>query len=102
MSIQRDIKDATPTTQATGVVYEISCKDCPASYVGETGRALKVRLDEHHGHAKRGHPELSTVAEHAIDKKPYNRLDKLTDLRPGVEDNKPESKRRAVDKREET
>lgn len=67
-SIQRDIKDATPTTQATGVVYEISCKDCPASYVGETGRALKVRLDEHHGHAKRGHPELSTVAEHAIDK----------------------------------
>ena len=67
-STQRNIKDATPTTQATGVVYKITCKDCPASYVGETSRALGVRVNEHHGHAKRGHPELSAVAEHAIEK----------------------------------
>ena len=66
-SIQRDIKDATPPAQVTGVVYQILCKNCPASYIGETCRALGIRVKEHLGHAKRNHPELSPVAEHAIE-----------------------------------
>ena len=31
-----------------GVVYQLTCHDCEASYIGETERALKQRLKEHH------------------------------------------------------
>ncbi|KAL6253982.1 hypothetical protein P5V15_015836 [Pogonomyrmex californicus] len=29
------------------VVYEISCKDCDATYIGQTKRLLKTRINEH-------------------------------------------------------
>ena len=30
-----------------GVVYEVPCKSCNKKYIGEIGRKLKVRLNEH-------------------------------------------------------
>ena len=30
-----------------GIVYEIECLDCHATYIGETGRQLRVRVNEH-------------------------------------------------------
>ena len=31
----------------TGVVYQIKCLTCNAIYIGETGRPLRVRINEH-------------------------------------------------------
>ena len=47
----KDVIDIKPkNTSATSdmsVVYEIPCNGCEKSYVGETGRGVKVRLKEH-------------------------------------------------------
>ena len=31
----------------TGVVYKFTCKNCPATCIGETKRSLKTRINEH-------------------------------------------------------
>ncbi|UYV70098.1 hypothetical protein LAZ67_7001785 [Cordylochernes scorpioides] len=32
---------------STGAVYSVSCQQCPATYVGETGRTIAIRMSEH-------------------------------------------------------
>jgi hypothetical protein len=39
-------KDKIPTLEKSGV-YQINCKDCQAIYVGQSGRNIKTRLNEH-------------------------------------------------------
>ena len=41
------VKDPSPINSRAGAVYEIPCAECPASYVGETGRTLECRIKEH-------------------------------------------------------
>lgn len=41
-------KDKVPKDERTGVVYQIQCGDCDATYVGETERSLRKRVSEHH------------------------------------------------------
>ena len=33
--------------EKSGLVYQISCRDCEAVYIGETGRSLETRKSEH-------------------------------------------------------
>ena len=40
-------KDKKKILETSEVVYEVPCKGCNKSYVGETGRQLGVRLNEH-------------------------------------------------------
>ena len=40
-------KDNDHPQDKCGVVYQLTCQDCEASYIGETERALKQRLKEH-------------------------------------------------------
>ncbi|KAM7315582.1 GIY-YIG nuclease family protein [Ixodes scapularis] len=40
-------KDPTPPEAERGVIYQVQCKECDASYIGETGRKRKTRLKEH-------------------------------------------------------
>ena len=40
-------KDKVKKLKNNGVVYKIPCKNCNHSYIGETGRSLGVRLEEH-------------------------------------------------------
>ena len=40
-----NIKDRDEPRNRQGAVYKINCSDCHASYIGETGRNLKTRLN---------------------------------------------------------
>ena len=40
-----------------GAVYEVPCKKCCKTYIGETKRTYKVRLSEHKQAVKRGDPK---------------------------------------------
>ena len=46
-SVIRLGKDPTKKCDKTNVVYKFFCKSCPASYVGETKRTIKIRINEH-------------------------------------------------------
>ena len=58
------VKTCIPEERKRGVVYEVSCKECHHTYIGETKRTLKVRLREHKQAVKRGDPKNS-IAVHA-------------------------------------
>ena len=42
-----NVKDKDEPSDRQGAVYKIKCCDCQATYIGETGRNLNVRLNEH-------------------------------------------------------
>ena len=46
-SLFRKPKDVINFEQKRGSVYQISCRDCNAVYVGETGRSVRTRKREH-------------------------------------------------------
>ena len=48
------------------VVYEVPCKDCECSYIGETGRNLQKRLTEHKAAVRKG-DRNNGIAVHALD-----------------------------------
>ena len=50
-----------------GGVYIIDCMDCQEKYVGESGRGLEVRLNEHRGAVNRNQ-RGSAVAKHCWEK----------------------------------
>lgn len=57
------LKDPIPQMDKPGV-YKVSCGECPAIYVGQTGRPLKERFKEHISAAYSNNPERSAVALH--------------------------------------
>ena len=38
-------KDKSDKQDQTGVVYKFTCKNCPATYIGENKRSLKTRIE---------------------------------------------------------
>ena len=60
------LKDPIPTGDKSGIVYHSSFKDCDQFYIGETGRNLKQRLDEHDRAIRLGKMTQSAIACHCL------------------------------------
>ena len=56
-------KDLVPINCRKGVVYSIPCAECPHAYIGQTGRSLDHRLQEHCRALKNGDVAASAIAE---------------------------------------
>ena len=59
-------KDPLDKMKKQGTVYQLECADCGARYVGETGRDLATRIQEHKRAVRLLQPEKSAVAEHVL------------------------------------
>ena len=59
-------KDINTHTSKSNVVYKISCNNCDASYVGQTGRQLKSRITEHRNHIRHKTSVRSVITEHSL------------------------------------
>ena len=59
-------KDRLDKDKKTGVVYKINCVDCDASYVGQTKRLLKTRIDEHKKHINKNSTQKSVITDHRL------------------------------------
>ena len=67
-----NVKDKDEASDRRGAVYKIKCCDCQATYIGETGRNLNVRLTEHK-RARRNGDINNHIAEHHL--KTNHRID---------------------------
>ena len=64
---QELVKPKDKVSDKPGVVYQINCQDCEASYVGQTGRNLSQRVKEHKSATEKGRTLNSGIAQHAWD-----------------------------------
>ncbi|XP_071491393.1 uncharacterized protein [Diadema antillarum] len=57
-------KDKANKVDKRGVIYQVPCRECSSTYVGESARPLKTRLDEH---ARPSSPVGAHASFHDID-----------------------------------
>ncbi|KYN39275.1 hypothetical protein ALC56_06352 [Trachymyrmex septentrionalis] len=60
-------KDKIKKDELSNVVYQINCKDCDYSHVGQTKRKLKTRLKEHINDLKKPANSHSVISNHRFD-----------------------------------
>jgi hypothetical protein len=59
------LKDKVPLLSRTHVVYNIPCRDCSCSYVGQTTQSLASRVKQHRADVRYRRCDRSELAEHA-------------------------------------
>ncbi|KYN22457.1 hypothetical protein ALC57_05142 [Trachymyrmex cornetzi] len=60
-------KDKTDTMSKNNVVYKVTCKDCEASYVGQTKRKLSTRVKEHEYNIRENPSNYSVLTNHMLE-----------------------------------
>jgi len=60
-------KDILEGPSSCDVVYKINCKDCVASYVGQTKRRLRTRIKEHINDINKKSGALSVISIHRME-----------------------------------
>ena len=63
----RKPKDPIDFEKKRGLVYQISCRDCDAIYIGETGRSVKTRKREHVRAVRDFDSEKSALCQHVLE-----------------------------------
>jgi len=61
-------KDRNNLESNNNIVYKIFCKDCNASYVGQSKRQLKTRINEHIKNIMLEESKHSVITKHILDK----------------------------------
>ena len=56
-------KDKVDKLKKCGCVYEVNCLNCPSKYIGQTGRMLATRINEHKTAVRKGSTS-SGISEH--------------------------------------
>lgn len=64
--IIRKHKDKLDPKKLTGVVYNIKCTGCNASYIGQTKRHVETRMREHCNNIKKDESSYSVVSKHRL------------------------------------
>jgi hypothetical protein len=59
-------KDKNNSNNQNNVIYRICCKDCDATYIGQTKRQLCTRVKEHKNNIRLDPSKHSVVTEHII------------------------------------
>jgi len=59
-------KDKLDPISYCDVVYKINCKDCDTSYVGQTKKCLKTRIQEHRSDINKKSGPLSVNSQHRL------------------------------------
>lgn len=62
----KSTKDEIPSLNKSGI-YEITCKNCPQKYIGQSKRSVSVRYKEHFSHIKYNRPSKSSLAKHILE-----------------------------------
>src|SRR5436190_586078 len=57
-------KDVLPIMNKTNVVYKLDCKDCNASYIGQTKRHLSTRIKEYQNNIKKRESSHLVISKH--------------------------------------
>jgi len=60
-------KDKNTLLDNNNVIYKICCRDCDASYVGQTKRKLKTRINEHSKNIKLDPQKHSVISDHILE-----------------------------------
>ena len=63
--LHTNVKDKDEHENRPGAVYWIKCSDCQATSIGETGRNLTTRLNEHKRATKKGDLN-NNIAQHHL------------------------------------
>ncbi|XP_018375985.1 PREDICTED: uncharacterized protein LOC108769469 [Trachymyrmex cornetzi] len=59
-------KDPVPNMSKKNAVYKIKCNNCDASYVGQTKRTVKTRINEHRNDIRKNINNHSVITEHRL------------------------------------
>jgi len=59
-------KDIGHSLCRNNVIYKIFCKNCEATYVGQTKRQLGIRVREYKNNIKQDHSKHLVISEHII------------------------------------